>query len=89
MKLRPFAVEEFAHVSDEGKVNLLANPTDHEVVAGVGNDRRPSGGSSEIDSLFCELNEVMDIDALISSGHNKCKVAQLGLYILILLVRGK
>lgn len=87
MKLHPFSLEEFAQIKVEGEANLI-NPIDQKVVASVRNDQESLSSTSETDSFSRELNEAMDVRALISSGCNKHK-AIVGLCALTLSVRGK
>ncbi|KAH1046722.1 hypothetical protein J1N35_037506 [Gossypium stocksii] len=53
--------------------NLLTSPTNHRVIASVGIDQASEDTLSEIDSISPELNEVMDIDFLVSGARKKCK----------------
>lgn len=52
---------------------MLTAPIDHKVIADVRIDQGSDDTSSGTDSIFRELNEVMDIDSLVNRVHKKRK----------------
>ncbi|PPD70106.1 hypothetical protein GOBAR_DD33013 [Gossypium barbadense] len=67
MKLHPFALPKFIQgEGGMGSANLLTTPASYRVVAGARSNQGCKDNSSETGSISCELNEAMDIDALIN-----------------------
>ncbi|PPR97562.1 hypothetical protein GOBAR_AA23105 [Gossypium barbadense] len=76
MTLCPFALTEFEQKERAIRgTDLLIASTDPRVVDGTKGNRGCDYNFSETDNILRELNEDMDIDALIGSGHKKHKTS--------------